>query len=236
MISARQASRCCTQEVLLNTYHFSLWDAQPLLQCSTQTYTHRHLLPLSSTYELHTPALPDRVLPQPPLMNRSPLGKKYILHSSQQEVDRSCSKIHQHVQQISFLKSSLETEILPLISRQQTTAVYCASLLMGADTRGDAGLKRAFIFFQQYGGIDKQVCWHHWLWKLRSAIAGNRCRRGSLVQQVGDMFGDAFLTARHCQGKQLLYVVTIPCVFRSSLGSIINIIFLFLQSAFSSLP
>lgn len=130
----------------------------------------------------------------------------------------------------------METVTLPLISRQQNTAVYCASVLIGADTRGDAGLKRAFIFLQQYGDIDEQVCWHHWLWKLRSAIAGNCYRKGLLVQQVGDMFGNAFLTVRHCQEKQLLYVVTMLCVFSSSLGSTINIIFLFLQSAFSSLP
>lgn len=39
------------------------------------------------------------------------------------------------------------------------------------------------------------------------------------------MFGNAFLLVSHCQEKQLLYLVTIPCMLSSSLVSITNIIF-----------
>lgn len=45
-----------------------------------------------------------------------------------------------------------------------------------------------------------------------------------VAQQVEDMFGNIFLPVRHCES-----------MFSSSLGSIINIIFLFLQFAFPSI-
>jgi len=76
---------------------------------------------------------------------------------------------------------------------------------------------------------DEQECWHLWLCKLGSATAGNHSRRRLVVQQLEDVFDNAFLPVSHCQERQLLYLVTIPCMFSSSLGSIINIVFLFLR-------
>lgn len=69
LILARQASSCIKQEVLLNTYHISLWDAQPLLQCSTHapppsSLLHQGAAPTStarslSKHCLHSPTHQD---------------------------------------------------------------------------------------------------------------------------------------------------------------------------------
>lgn len=54
---------------------------------------------------------------------------------------------------------------------------------------------------------------------------GSHSKKRLNTQKLEDLFSNAFLLVSHCQERQLLYLVTIPCMLSSSLVNITDVIF-----------